>query len=60
MASPLKIVEKKAHYSPSQINMFLRCPAQWKFRYVDRIIAPPKSSLVQGKAYHKALETNYL
>jgi hypothetical protein len=56
---PLKLVEKKVHYSPSQINMFLRCSAQWKYRYVDRIIAPPSSSLVQGKSYHKALETNY-
>jgi len=59
MSSPLKIVEKKVHYSPSQINMFTRCSAQWKYRYVDGIIAPPQSSLVQGKAYHKALETNY-
>ena len=59
MGEPLKIVERKVHYSPSQIGMFMRCSAQWKFRYIDGIIAPPQSSLVQGKAYHKALETNY-
>lgn len=47
------------HYSASQINMFMRCSAQWKFRYIDGLIEPPSSALVQGKSFHKAVETNF-
>ncbi len=50
----------KTHISPSQLNMYLRCPAQYKFRYVDNIILPPKSALIRGKAVHKGQEYNYL
>ena len=50
----------KAHISPSQLNMYLRCPAQYKFRYIDDIILPPRSALTRGKAVHKGQEHNYL
>lgn len=46
------------HYSPSQINMYLRCPAQWSYRYQHGLKIPPSSALVQGKSYHKAMEVN--
>ncbi len=49
----------KAYISPSQLNMYLRCPAQYKFRYVDQIILPPRSALTKGKAVHKGQEHNY-
>lgn len=39
--------------------MYLRCPAQYKFRYIDGIILPPKSALTRGKAVHKGQEHNY-
>jgi RecB family exonuclease len=48
-----------AHISASQINMFLRCPAQYKYRYIDGIILPPKSALTKGKAVHAGQEHNY-
>jgi CRISPR/Cas system-associated exonuclease Cas4 (RecB family) len=46
------------HYSASQINQYLRCPAQWAYRYVQGLKIPPSSSLVQGSSYHKAMEVN--
>lgn len=46
------------HYSASQINQYLKCPAQWAYRYVHGLKIPPSSSLVQGKSYHKAMEFN--
>lgn len=49
----------KAYLSPTQLNMYLRCPAQYKFRYVDGIILPPRSALVKGKAVHRGQEHNY-
>lgn len=47
------------HISFSQINMYLRCPAQYYFRYCLDIKLPPKAALVKGKAVHKAQEENY-
>lgn len=49
----------KSYLSPTQINMYLRCPAQYKFRYIDGIILPPKSALTKGKAVHAGQEYNY-
>lgn len=49
----------KDYISVSQINMYLRCPAQYYFRYVQGMIIPPKSALTKGKAVHKGQEVNY-
>jgi len=48
------------HYSASQINQFMRCPSQWKYRYIDGLKLPPSSAMVQGISYHKGLETNFV
>lgn len=47
------------HVSHSQINMFLRCPRQWLYRYVEGLKIPPSGPLIEGGCYHKALEANY-
>lgn len=47
------------HVSHSQINMWLRCPRQWYYRYVDGLRIPPSGALVEGGCYHKALEVNF-
>lgn len=49
----------KEHLSVSQINCYMRCPAQYKFRYVDGLILPPKTPLTKGKSVHKGIEHNY-
>lgn len=40
------------HYSCSQRNMYLRCPRQYRYRYLDGIVAPPGAALVVGSATH--------
>lgn len=47
------------HYSPSQLTMFLRCSAAWKYRYIDGLKIPPASAMILGTSYHAGLETNY-
>jgi putative RecB family exonuclease len=47
------------HISVSQIKMFLRCPLQYKYRYIDNLKIPPTSSLTLGKSIHAAIEGNY-
>lgn len=49
----------KSYISPSQINTYLRCPAQYFFSYVQGIKIPPKSAMTKGKAVHSGIEYNY-
>ena len=50
----------KKYLSFTQLSMFLRCPRQYEFRYIQGIKRPPSGSLVVGKSWHKAVELNYL
>jgi len=52
-------MKEKPHYSYSQINMFLRCPRQYYFRYIEGKKIPPKSALTLGKSIHGGIEKNY-
>jgi len=47
------------HISVSSIALFTRCPAQWKRRYVDRIVPPASAAQATGIAFHKALEAQH-
>lgn len=49
----------KPHFSPTQINMYLRCPRQYEERYIKGFKIPPSGSMVQGRTWHKAVEKNY-
>jgi len=40
--------------------MYLRCPRQWEFRYIEGIKVPPVGAIIQGKAYHAALADNFI
>ena len=47
------------HFSITQLNMYLRCPAQYEFRYIDGIKLPPTAALTKGRSVHKGAEHNY-
>jgi putative RecB family exonuclease len=49
----------KSYLSISQIQCYLRCPAQYYFRYVRGIQTPPNRALTIGKVVHAANEANY-
>lgn len=44
------------HLSVSAVALYARCPAQWKRRYVDRVVDPSTAAQATGIAFHKALE----
>lgn len=46
------------HLSVSSVELYARCPAQWKRRYIDRIDTP-STAMVWGSAFHKALEIGH-
>jgi hypothetical protein len=48
----------KGYLSVSQIEMYLRCPKQYEYRYVKGLIQPPAVALVEGSCHHNALEMN--
>ena len=52
-------MKNKNHLSFSQINMFLRCPKQYEYRYMEGLRIPPAGAMVMGKAWHRTLERNY-
>lgn len=53
------IAIEKDMLSISRIKMFLRCPLQFCFRYIEGIRIPADGALLLGKSVHKALEVNY-
>jgi len=52
-------IEMIDHLSASQLNMFLRCPMQYRFRYIEGLRRPPLGKWIQGGAVHEALAHNY-
>ena len=46
------------HFSFSRLAMWMRCSLQYKFRYVDNLIARPALALSNGRAGHTAVEYN--
>ena len=48
------------HLSYTQLNMYVRCPRQYYYRYVEQKIYPPKARLCQGRAFHSAHEDGFV
>lgn len=44
----------------TQVSMWLRCPRQYKFRYIDGKKEPPAVALTEGVSHHTALEMDNL
>ena len=52
--------ERLTTLSVTRVNMFLRCPRQFYYRYLEGLKMPPRSALGEGKALHRALATAHL
>ena len=50
---------EKKHLSATQISMFLRCPRQFYYRYIEGKKRPPTGAMMQSKVWHKTVEQNY-
>lgn len=59
MAIPELTGLPKPYLSATQLKMYLRCSAQYYYRYVEQMKWPPKGAMTLGSATHKAIETNY-
>lgn len=53
------LVEPPAILSPSQVNLFLECPAKWYYKYLLELPTPMTSSLALGRAVDEALSYNF-
>lgn len=52
-------MSEKPHISHSQLDMFWRCPEQYRRRYLEKEVIPPGIALMQGTGLHRAAETNF-
>lgn len=43
-------------HSYTKISTYMKCPAQKRYRYDERIPSPPSPSAARGTAYHSAIE----
>lgn len=48
------------HLSVSAIQLYRRCPAQWKRRYLDDVMDEPSPAMAFGKCMALALEAHHL
>ncbi len=55
----MTITLPKTHLSHSQINMYLRCPMQYYYRYLEDLVIPPSGNMFLGTTGHKALAYNF-
>lgn len=51
--------EESGHLSHSQVNMMLRCPRSYHYRYIKGIKIPPAGAIIQGSSYHAGMEQGY-
>lgn len=56
--TPPTTPSKKPLLHASQLDMLMRCPAQYEFRYVRGIITPPPAYLHIGTATHASVAAN--
>lgn len=47
------------HLSVSSVALYTRCPAQYRQRYVDKLVTPTTAPQATGTAFHKALEAEH-
>ena len=52
-------MSNEPHLSVTQLKMYLRCPLQYKYRYIHGLRIPPTGAITLGKSIHSALEENY-
>lgn len=47
------------YVSPSRLNLWLRCPLAFRFRYIDGVATPTSPAQYVGKLVHAGLEHHY-
>jgi GNAT superfamily N-acetyltransferase len=45
--------------SVSAVQLYARCPAQYRRRYVERLVEPSSPEMLFGTAFHKALQAEH-
>lgn len=51
-------MSNQRHLSHTQVSMYMRCPKQYEFRYIQNIILPPTAALTKGRLVHVGAEYN--
>src|ERR1700747_456225 len=49
----------KPYLSPTQLDMYARCPEAYRRRYIEGEIVPPGIAMIQGGTFHRAAARNF-
>ena len=47
------------HLSVSAVQLYVKCPAQYRQRYVERLVTPSNPYMLFGSTFHAALEAEH-
>lgn len=50
---------EKPHLSPTQLDLYCKCPEAYRRRYIEREVIPPGIAIIQGQCVHRAAEFNF-
>jgi RecB family exonuclease len=50
-------VDRPTRWSYSRLSFYEKCPAGWKYRYIDGLPSPPTPAMVRGTWLHSLCET---
>ncbi len=53
------MIFRPRHLSVSSVALYTKCPAQFRLRYVDKLVTPTTAPQATGTAFHKALEAEH-
>lgn len=51
--------EKKPHLSPTQLDMYARCPEAYRRRYIEKEVIAPGFAMLRGTGVHAGAEHNF-
>lgn len=51
--------QKRPYLSATQLQMFMKCPEQYRRRYLEKQVLPPSVALVKGSCLHLGAEHNF-
>lgn len=59
LVSDATLPDAKPHLSPTQLDLYCKCPEAYRRRYIEREVIPPGIAILQGQSVHRAAEINF-
>ncbi len=57
--SEATVAVERDHLSATALQMHQRCPKQYEFRYIEKLIIPPGVAQIRGRSFHQGVAHNF-